>query len=79
LLVQAREMLDDGQDRHISGELRLPSFVADKLAAQARRFTMPQLEDLYHRLLLLDENMKTGLAPADLALDTFIAELNRTP
>jgi len=79
LLLQARELLDEGQGGHISGELRLPSFVADKLAAQARRFTMPQLENLYHRLLLLDETMKTGLAPADLALDTFVAELNRTP
>jgi DNA polymerase-3 subunit delta len=77
LLLQAREMLDEGQGAHISGELRLPSFVADKLAAQARRFNLAQLEDLYHRLLLLDETMKTGQAPADLALDTFVAELAR--
>lgn len=75
LLVQARELLDEGQGAHISGELRLPSFVADKLTAQARRFSMAQLEDLYHRLLILDETMKTGQAPADLALDTFVAEL----
>lgn len=79
LLLQARELLDEGQAAHISGQLRLPSFVADKLAAQARRFSMPQLEDLYHRLLLLDETMKTGLAPADLALDTFVAELGIVP
>jgi len=77
LLLQARELLDEGQGMHVAGELHLPSFVADKLTTQARRFTMAQLEEIYHRLLLLDEAMKTGQSPSDLALDTFVAELAR--
>lgn len=75
LLVQTRELLDEGLGSNVARDLHLPSFVADKLAAQARRFTMPQLENIYRRLLDMDEMMKTGQIPADLALDTFIAEL----
>jgi len=38
---------------------------------------MSQLVEIYHRLLAIDEAMKTSQAPPDLALDTFIAELAR--
>ncbi len=75
LLVQACEVIDEGRGSQIAAELHLHPFVADKLGAQARRFNMDQLIAIYHRLLLLDEAMKTSQAPADLALDTFIAEL----
>lgn len=75
LLLQARELIDEGRGSQTAGELRLPGFVADKLSNQARRFSMAQLEQIYHRLLLLDEAMKTSQTPSDLALDTFIAEL----
>lgn len=77
LLLQAREVLDEGRGSQIASELHIHPFVADKLAGQARRFSMAQLEAIYHRLLLLDETMKTGQMPSDLALDTFIAELAR--
>lgn len=77
LLLETREILDEGRGGQIAAELHQPSFIADKLTVQARRFNMAQLEDIYHRLLLLDETMKTSQAPADLALDTFIAELAR--
>lgn len=75
LLLQARELIDEGLGSQIAGELHLPGFLANKLASQAQRFTMPQLEQIYHRLLLVDEAMKTSQTPADLALDIFIAEL----
>lgn len=77
LLVQARELLDEGRGGHMASELHLPPFVADKLSGQARRFRMTQLEAIYHRLLQLDEAMKTGQMPYELALDTFIAGLSR--
>jgi len=77
LLLQAREVIDEGRGGQIAAELHQAGFVADKLASQAKRFTMVQLEEIYHRLLLLDETMKTGQAPADLALDLFIAEMAR--
>ena len=75
LLVQAREILDEGRGGQMAAEMHLPGFVADRLAKQARRFTMPQLVVIYHRLLLMDEGYKTGVMPLDLALDTFIVEL----
>jgi DNA polymerase-3 subunit delta len=76
LLLQAREVIDEGRGSQMASELHQHPFVAEKLSAQARRFNMAQLKDIYHRLLLLDETMKTGQAPADLALDTFIAEIS---
>jgi len=75
LLIQAREVLDEGRGAQLANELHLHPFVAEKLAVQARRFNIAQLEAIYHRLLLLDETLKTSQAPAELALDTFIAEL----
>lgn len=78
LLVQARELMDEGRGSQIAAELRQNPYVADKLAGQARHFNMAQLEDIYHRLLLVDEAMKTSQMPSDLALDTFVAELGRS-
>jgi len=40
-----------------------------------RRFTLPALESIYHHLLEIDEGIKTGKIPADLALDTLVAAL----
>lgn len=75
LLIQARELMDEGRGGQIMTEMHQAPFVADKLAGQARRFSMAQLEDIYHRLLTVDEAMKTSQMPPDLALDTFVAEL----
>lgn len=77
LLIQTREILDEGRGAQVASELRQAGFIADKLSSQARRFRMPQLEAIYHRLLLLDESIKTSQAPADLAFDIFIAELTQ--
>jgi DNA polymerase III subunit delta len=77
LLIQARELLDEGRGGQISSEVHVPEFLADKLAAQARRYQIPRLEDLYHQLLLLDEAMKTSQVPPELALDTFVVSLAR--
>jgi DNA polymerase III subunit delta len=77
LLIQARELIDEGRGGQLAEEMHLAKFVADKLVQQARRFQMAQLEDLYHRLLLMDEAMKTSQMPSDLVLDTFVAGLAR--
>lgn len=77
LLIQTRELLDEGRGGHVAADLHLHPFVADKLASQARRFSLGQLEEIYRRLLVIDEAMKTGQMPADLALDTFVAALAR--
>jgi DNA polymerase III subunit delta len=76
LLIQAREILDEGGSAdQIERELRQHSFVAKKLAEQARRFSMARLEEIYRRLFEMDEAMKTSQVSLDLSLDTFIASL----
>jgi DNA polymerase-3 subunit delta len=74
LLLLAREVLDSGgQKEEVARMLRVHPFVAEKISEQARHFGLAQLERLYHRLLDLDEAIKTGGMPADLVLDTFVA------
>ncbi len=74
LLLLTREMLDEGkQTDEIVRTLGVASFVGEKLLLQARRFSLPWLESTYHRLLEVDEAMKTSQMPGDLALETFVA------
>jgi DNA polymerase-3 subunit delta len=76
LLLQAREMLDErAAVPEIQKALGLHEFVAQKVCNQARRFSMPALESIYHKLLEIDEGAKTSQVPLDLALDTFIVQL----
>jgi len=78
LLIQAREILDEGgKTLNIEKELNLLPFISEKLAKQARLFTMPQLLAIYNRLLKIDEDMKTGGMPGDTAFELFIADLTR--
>lgn len=76
LLLLAREVLDAGGNTGDVGRvLKTPSFVAEKMTAQARHFTLPVLETVYRRLLELDEMIKTSQIDSDLALHTFVATL----
>ena len=43
--------------------------MADKLTGQARRFSMKQLLDVFGRLLQVDEDMKSGGMPGEVAFD----------
>jgi DNA polymerase-3 subunit delta len=76
LLLLAREVMDNGGGQaEIEREIHVHSFVAQKLAGQARAFNLPGLEKIYHRLLELDEGMKTSQVTTDLALDLLVVEL----
>jgi DNA polymerase-3 subunit delta len=76
LLLQAREMLDEHATIiDVQNALELRDFVAQKVCNQARRFSMPALESIYHKLLEIDEGAKTSQVPLDLALDTLIVGL----
>jgi DNA polymerase-3 subunit delta len=76
LLIQAREILDGrGNKDDVARALGVHPFVAEKTAGQANRFTMESLENLYRRLLVIDEQVKTSQVTLDLALDTLIVEL----
>lgn len=76
LLLQTRSLLDAGErPAGIAEQLKQRPFVADKLARQARNFTLPQLEQIYRRLLEIDVDVKTGKADLMTALHLLVAGL----
>lgn len=76
LLLQAREILDArGSKDDAVRALGVHPFVAEKTTQQAARFSIESLEAVYHRLLNIDEGVKTGQVTLDLALDTLVMEL----
>ena len=76
LLILARELVDvNGNKAQIDKSLKLHPFVADKVKKQTSLFNMSQLKEIYHRLLLTDENMKTGVMEPKLAIEMFVSEL----
>jgi DNA polymerase III delta subunit len=49
--------------------------VAEKTTQQAAHFSIEALEAIYHRLLKIDEGVKTGQITLELAMDTLVVEL----
>ncbi len=77
LLLMTRELLDTGyRETEIASAIKSPPFVVRKLLGQVRNFSLPQLEDIYHKLLEIDEGIKTGKTEGDVALDTLVAALS---
>ena len=82
-LLLAREILDAGGGtkeviENLKGDpIKMPasSFVAGKIVEQARRFSPEGLEEIYRRLLALDESFKTSQMDPSVAMDVFIADL----
>ncbi len=75
LLLLARELQDQGaRIPEIASGLGVQPFVAEKIASQARRYRIDQLERIYTRLLELDIAMKSG-ADQLVTLDTLVAGL----
>jgi len=78
LLLLTREILEEGgTPAQVQQELLLHEFVAQKITAQARRFSLAALESLYRQLLEIDENAKTGQMPLEVALDALVVQLAR--
>ena len=76
LLIQAREILDGrGNKDDVARALGVHPFVAEKTAGQAAHFSIESLEAIYHRLLKIDEGVKTGQLTLELAMDTLVVEL----
>lgn len=75
LLLQAREMVERrAQEWEIARDLKLHPFVAGKVSAQARKFSLETLETIHRYLLEIDEAIKTSQMDDVLALDVFIAQ-----
>ena len=80
LLLLACEVIDrGGHAADIARELKIHPFVAEKINAQARRLSRPVLENLFRRLLDLDEAVKTSQVDGDLGLDTLVADFTSQP
>jgi DNA polymerase-3 subunit delta len=80
LLLLAREVMERGGNvGAVAQELGIKPFVAEKVYGQARQFSIPVLEAVYHRLLELDEAMKTSMIDGDLALGTLAADFTSRP
>jgi len=75
LLLQAREVMDaKGNVQAVGKELGIAPYVAEKIYTQARTFKIESLETIYHRMLQLDEDVKTGVMPIETALEIFVVE-----
>lgn len=73
LLLQAREALQGGSDPQHT--MKAHPFVIRKVTSQARRFPLPQLEEIYHQLLSMDVAGKSGRGDLEVSLDRLIASL----
>ena len=78
LMILARDVMDRGGNpadliREYKVKTKLHPYLAEKSFQQARHFDKAVLESVYHRLLEIDEAVKTGRVQGDLALDTFVA------
>jgi DNA polymerase-3 subunit delta len=80
LLIQAREILDEGGDgKQAMKEIEemKSKFVADKALRQAQRFKIADLEAIYRRLLTLDSDVKQGETSYELGIDLLIAGMGK--
>ena len=76
MLLLAREVLDSGGGvPDVMKALRSAEYPAKKALAAARNFSLPRLEQIYHRLVDIDEAAKTGTMPLEVSLDILVAEL----
>ena len=76
-LLLVREILDEGgAEEDVIRQLGMHPYAARLAVEHARRFVLPDLEMIYHRLLELDEAMKTGGMEGELALDLLVTELS---
>jgi DNA polymerase-3 subunit delta len=76
LVLLAREVIDRGGGQDEAAQaLGVHPYVAGKAVNQARRFTLTALEQIYHRLLEIDEAAKTGRMPLELGMDLLVVEL----
>jgi DNA polymerase-3 subunit delta len=74
LLLLGKEMLTNGSAKaDLIRVLKIHPYVAEKIIAQSRRFSIAELETVYRRLLEVDEAIKTGVMEAEVALEIFAA------
>ena len=76
VLLLAREIIDErGTINDLPKELKIGYYPAKLAMESAPRFPTKFLETIYHRLLDIDEAIKSGQIEPDLALELLIIEL----
>jgi DNA polymerase-3 subunit delta len=76
ILIEVSELREQGLvQKEISSRLKLHPYVGEKGLAQARNFSMAQLEAAHRRLVETDWAIKTGKAEDVLALDMAVVAL----
>jgi DNA polymerase-3 subunit delta len=74
-LLCARDVLDRGGDmRSLVNEMKITEGHARHLYQQAQKVTSAELEDIYRRLLAIDEAIKTSQMDGDVALECFVTD-----
>ena len=77
-LIMAKDVVGQGgSDKEIASECGIQAFVARKLVEQCRRFRMEELEALYHRLDLLDEESKLSQASLEAGMEVLVARISQ--
>jgi DNA polymerase-3 subunit delta len=76
MLLQARELLDAHQtETGVAQTLGLRPYPAQKICEQAGHLPLPVLEQIYHRLLDYDADIKTGRTDPAAALEALVVSL----
>lgn len=81
-LLLVREYLDNGGSparERVASVVGVPPWLGEKIARQARAFSLGQLDRIYHTLLDYDVQMKIGKIAPRLALDLIVAGLAGQP
>lgn len=77
LLIQVKELAPRfGTHQAIARELKQNPYPIRKILAQSKNFEFDQLHRIYHTLLDIDVEIKTGQIEPTLALDTLIADIS---
>jgi DNA polymerase-3 subunit delta len=71
LILKARDLIDSGEtpDKRIHHS----NYVVNKVSAQARNFSLSDIEQIYRELLSIDLAVKNGQIALDTALDRLVA------
>jgi len=78
LLIQVKELAPKlSTHQAIARELHQNPYPIKKILVQSKNFSLPQLSQVYHKLLDTDVEIKTGRIEPALALDILIAGISR--
>ena len=76
ILLMTRQALDSGVNpRRLAPELKLHPYVAQKSAAQAAKFKLIDLKNIFSRLVEIDYKLKTGQAEANSTINLLMAKI----